>query len=98
MALGMQNKAITINLPSEIVDLVDDSINDIQHEINRYFAIKYYIQSKITIGKAAELAGMDKVNFEIYLSKNKIPISLLSYDDIQNDLKKISALKKVKQW
>ncbi|GHV72079.1 hypothetical protein AGMMS49928_27450 [Spirochaetia bacterium] len=46
MALGMQNKAITINLPSEIVNLIDYSINDIQREINRYFAIKYYTSQK----------------------------------------------------
>jgi predicted HTH domain antitoxin len=41
----------------------------------------------------AELAGMNKFNFEIYLSKNKIPI-FYSYNDIENDLEKNSTFNK----
>jgi predicted HTH domain antitoxin len=44
----------------------------------------------LSIGKAAELAGMSKVNFEIHLSENKIPISNLDYSDISSDLKKLN--------
>jgi len=43
----------------------------------------------LSIGKAAELAEMSRVNFEIYLSENKIPVSNLDYSDVSGDLEKL---------
>jgi predicted HTH domain antitoxin len=55
-----------------------------------FLAIKCYQRSLLSIGKAAELAGMSKINFEIYLSENRIPVSNLDYSDISSDLKKLN--------
>jgi predicted HTH domain antitoxin len=54
-----------------------------------FLAVKCYQRSLLSIGKAAELAGMDKVDFEIYLSENKIPVSNLDYSDVYGDLEKL---------
>ena len=52
-------------------------------------AVKCYQLSMLSIGKAAELAGMSRVNFETYLSENKIPVSNLDYSDVSGDLEKL---------
>jgi predicted HTH domain antitoxin len=54
-----------------------------------FLAAKCYQRSLLSIGKAAELAGMSKAKFEIYLSENKISVSNLDYEDISGDLEKL---------
>ena len=54
-----------------------------------FLAVKCYQRSLLSIGKAAELAEMRRVNFEIYLSENKIPVSNLDYSDVSGDLEKL---------
>lgn len=51
-------------------------------------AVKHYQRSMLSIGKAAELAGMSRVDFELYLSENKISLSNLDFSDVSGDLKK----------
>jgi hypothetical protein len=36
---------------------------------------------------------MDRIDFETYLSEYRVPISLLTYDDILNDLDNMKILK-----
>lgn len=41
---------------------------------------------KLTIGKAAGLAGVTRFEFETFLSTRRIPISNLTYEDIEQDI------------
>jgi predicted HTH domain antitoxin len=83
----MTTYQITIDLPQEIGGLPDDA--EVEQEVKRYLAVKYYQEEALTIGKAADLAGMNRMEFELLLARNQIPISLLEYDDIQADLAKM---------
>jgi predicted HTH domain antitoxin len=78
---------ITIDLPQEIIELPGSA--KIEQEVKRYLAVKYYQEEALTIGKAAELAGMNRMEFEFFLAHSQIPISLLDYDDVQADLAKM---------
>jgi predicted HTH domain antitoxin len=82
---------ITIDLPQEIIGLPSSA--GVEQEVKRYLAVKYYREEALTIGKAAELAGMGRMEFEIFLAHNQIPISLLDYDDIQSDLAKMKNIR-----
>jgi predicted HTH domain antitoxin len=62
---------------------------EVEQDVKRYLAVKYYQDEVLTIGKAAELAGMNHMEFELFLAQNQIPISLLEYDDIRADLKRM---------
>ena len=53
-------------------------------------AIRLYIKEKLTLGKAAELAGLSRYEFEESLTDNGIPISNLTFEDILKDIKKIN--------
>jgi predicted HTH domain antitoxin len=53
-------------------------------------AMRLYDQQKLTIGKAAQLSGLPRFEFETLLSENEIPISNLTINDVMEDNKKLS--------
>jgi predicted HTH domain antitoxin len=55
-------------------------------------AISLYLEGKVSIGKAAEIAEMPKGMFEDYLADHHVPISLLTIEDVMGDLEKIGKL------
>ncbi|GHU49636.1 hypothetical protein FACS1894200_08500 [Spirochaetia bacterium] len=63
--------------------------------IEKCLAVRLYQSSLVSIGKAAELAGMDRIAFEYFLSNNRIPISNLSLDTILADAQKIKDMQAV---
>jgi predicted HTH domain antitoxin len=73
----------TFQLTIELQQTVKDFLPDTEQEFKRFLAVKLYLNESVSIGTAAEIAGMRRVNFETYLGEREIPISLLDYDDIQ---------------
>lgn len=80
---------INIDFPSEILLTLKESEVEFKQRIKNAVAIQLYMQEKISIGKAAELADLSRLDFETLLSKNKIPISNLTLQDILSDIEKI---------
>jgi predicted HTH domain antitoxin len=80
---------IVISVPDEFLTSMKANKAKVELEVKRYLAIKYYQEEALTIGKAADLAGMNHMEFELFLSHNQVPISLLDYEDIQADLAKM---------
>ena len=46
-------------------------------------------EGKLTLGKAIQLSGLTRFEFEKELAKNKIPVSVLDYDQIMADAEKL---------
>jgi predicted HTH domain antitoxin len=76
---------LTIELPAIVKSLLPNP----EREAKRLIATKLYLDESVSIGKAAEIAGMDRVAFETYLSARQIPISLLTFEDVMADVEKI---------
>lgn len=85
----METKHIQIDIPGEILIALNETEQEFKIDMKVYTAIWLYIKEKLTIGKAAQLAGMERIEFETILAKNKIPISLLTYETVKEDAKKI---------
>ena len=85
----MNEPCLKVSIPAAVFPHICNSADELQTEMLLFLAIKCYQRSLLSIGKAAELAGMNRVDFEIYLSENKIPVSNLDYSDIYEDLKKL---------
>jgi len=81
----MNNQTITIDFPGDIFLALNESESDLKKRIKLALAIQLYELQKLTIGKAAQLSGHSRLEFETELSKNKISISNLTQDDILND-------------
>ena len=70
-------KHLTINIP--------DSLNLSEKETKRFLAAKMYESGKLSLGQAAELAGLSKVAFSEILADYNV--SLVNYppSDITRD-------------
>ena len=58
-------------------------------DIKLSLAIRLYRLQKLTIGKASQIAGLSRFEFETMLSENEIPISNLTMDDVMKDFQKL---------
>ncbi len=85
----MNQQTINIELPSDILLTLNESEEELKKRIKLSFAIQLYIQQKVTIGKAAQIAELSRLQFETLLSENKIPISSLELEDVLKDVEKL---------
>jgi predicted HTH domain antitoxin len=85
----MTLQTIHIDLPSDILLTINESEEELVKRIKMSLAVQLYSQGKVTIGKAAQIAEMSRLQFETYLSESGIPISSLSLEDIMADIKKL---------
>jgi predicted HTH domain antitoxin len=85
----MALQTININLPSDILLTLNESEKELKKRIKVSLATQLYIQKKITIGKAAQIAEMSRLKFETLLSEFKIPISNLEEEDVLRDIQKL---------
>jgi predicted HTH domain antitoxin len=88
---AVNNDSLTFTLPPDIPQKCQEYNIDLSTDVKRYIAIVLYQNSAISIGKAAQLAGMDRIAFEYYLSNNRIPISNLSFEDVMKDAAQVKA-------
>ncbi len=88
----MQNIVIPVSISSEIML----SLNETEQELKKYFqigiAIMLFQEEKLTIGKAIQLSGVSRYEFEKELAKRNIPISNPSLSDVFSDLQKLRDL------
>ncbi|MDY0093278.1 MAG: UPF0175 family protein [Candidatus Vecturithrix sp.] len=87
----MLTKEITIPIPRDIFISLNEPEMELRKELQRLLAVQAYRQGKLTLGKAARLGGMTRLEFERFLSEHEIPISLLTLEDVHHDLQKLGA-------
>lgn len=85
----MSTQTISIDFPNDIFLALNESETDLKKRIKLTLAIELYKSQKLTIGKAAQLSGMTRLDFEKELSKNKISISNLTEEDVLGDIEKL---------
>lgn len=85
----MTSQAINIDLPSDILLTLNESEKELKQRIKVSLATQLYVQKKVTIGKAAQIAEMSRFGFETLLSEYKIPISNLDEEDVLRDIQKL---------
>jgi predicted HTH domain antitoxin len=85
----MNTKTLSIDFPSDILLTLNSSENELKQQIRISLAIRLYQTEKLTIGKAAQIAGLSRLGFENLLSENKISISSLSEQEVFEDAKKL---------
>jgi predicted HTH domain antitoxin len=82
----------TFQLTIELPQTVKDFLPDTGQETKRLIAVKLYQDRSVSIGRAAEIANMNRIDFETYLSKQKIPISNLTYEQVMADVTSLDEL------
>jgi len=85
----MNMQTITIDFPSDILLALNETEAELKQGIKISLAMRLYKLQKLTIGKAAQLSGLSRFEFETLLSENEIPISNLTINDVLGDTKKL---------
>lgn len=85
----MNTQTISVDFPSDIFLALNETENEIKQRIKISLAIQLYKLEKLTIGKAAQVSGLSRLQFETLLSENAIPISNLTTDDVISDIEKL---------
>jgi len=88
----MEKQKIEIEIPVYIMEAIHKSNEELSLQMKTLTAINLYLSEIISLEMAAELAEKSKWEFEDFLAKNEIPISLINFDDYQKELDIISNL------
>jgi predicted HTH domain antitoxin len=76
---------MTIDVPYDVFIHLHKSRAEAAQDIQRQAAIRYYKIRRLSLGKAAEMAGMTRFEFIDYLRFNDVPI----FDYIEDELEEI---------
>ena len=85
----MSIQTISVDFLNDILLALNESENDLKNRIKLTLAIQLYKLQKLTVGKASQLSGLSRLEFEKELSKNKISISNLNEEDVLSDIEKL---------
>jgi len=85
---GMKVEELKIKYPSGFEHAVHMTKEEIEHHIRLMAALKMFELGKISSGKAAELAGMSRVEF--FEACGRYRVSLFNYTDeeVEEEVKK----------
>jgi len=88
----VKNITIPVNISPDIMF----ALNETEQELKCYFqtgiAIMLFQEGKLTIGKAIQLSGLTRYEFEKALAKKNIPISNPTIDQVFSDMDKLHNL------
>ncbi len=85
----MNIQTISVDFPADILLALNESENELKKRIKIALAIRLYKLQKLTIGKASQISGLSRLEFESILSDNKVPISNLTIEDVIDDIEKL---------
>lgn len=75
---------LTVNVPEDL--LGDRNAEDFASQMKLAAAIYWYARSELSMGKAAELAGMNRLDFLDFLAREKIDVFQVDFDDLGQEL------------
>ena len=78
---------VLVDLPDEYFSFYDKPT--LAKEIQVSLALLLFKQSKISIGKAANIAGMDLYEFMKECKKNEIPVVSITVDELNDEWESI---------
>jgi predicted HTH domain antitoxin len=75
---------IAIELPTDFVNF--QGANETRQEITTSYALWLVQQGRVTLSRAAELAGVDLYDFMLTCKRNKVPVIDISRDELIAEL------------
>ncbi len=80
-------KVLTIPYSDDLLITTGQSQETLEQELRFLLALKMFELRRLSLGKAAKLCGMGKIQFMDELGRMKIPVINLEDDQIQDELK-----------
>lgn len=86
----MNTQTIKIDIPSDIFLALNENEQEFTQNMKIATAVQLFQNEKLTFGKATQLAGLSRFEFEKELSKRNIPFSNPSIELVFNDVDKLN--------
>ena len=77
---------LTLEIPEEVLISLKESPQEFSKSILMLSAVKLYEMGKLSSGRAAQLAGLSRVEFLQSLSRYNVPVFDLSTEELGRDL------------
>ena len=90
----MLTKKIELSIPEDIFLALNEKPAELLKDIRSFAAIKFFEMGRLSLGKAAELAEMNKLDFMELLSKHKISVYNYPIEELEEDLGNIQKARK----
>jgi len=84
----METVEIPVKVSAGFTKLGPDDM-PLEQRMRVWAAISLYLERKVSVGKAAELAEMNYGEFQDYLGGHQIPVSFLTLEEVLKDVEKI---------
>jgi len=81
---------LAIELPNDYMALESEQL--VQQEMKLSYALRLYKHAKVTISRAAQLAGMDIYQFMTACKQEEIPVIDVSKEELETELKGMGIL------
>ncbi len=82
----MKAERISFVVSQDILASLKSGIVDLKRDIRETSAIKYYLEKKLSLGKAAKLAGINRLDFMDLLAKKGITVFDLDESAAESEL------------
>jgi predicted HTH domain antitoxin len=89
---GKEPVKITVELPSEAVDVDVRSVGALATELRLLWLIDRVRTGRISVGKGAELAGLDRWSFVQTMGEHGVPVIAYSTEDLRKDVATLESL------
>lgn len=77
---------VTIDLPDTVFSALRLAPNDFVKEMRIAAAVQWYAQQKISQGKGAEIAGLNRVEFLDELYRRKVPAIQVTPEELKQEV------------
>ncbi len=77
---------LALQVPSDLYATLHKAPHELAREMRIAAAIHWYQQGLLSMGKAAEAAGMDRVSFLAELSRRKVDVFVIDDEDLAREL------------
>ncbi|MFV0345013.1 MAG: UPF0175 family protein [Bacteroidales bacterium] len=88
----MKNITIPIDVSSDVMLTLNESEYELKKRFQATIVMALFKNEKLTFGKATQMSGLGRYEFEEMLSANEIPISNLSIDQVWSDIEELRDL------
>jgi len=78
--------SVTMQLPDDVFSALRRSPDEFVRELRLAAAIHWYGKGEISQEKAASIAGLDRTDFLLALSREKADAFVVDFDDLKREL------------
>jgi predicted HTH domain antitoxin len=86
----MKNITIPVDIPSDMLIALNETEQELKNHFQLAIALMLFQEGKLTLGKAIQLSGISRFEFEKSLARNKISVSDLTIEQIVSDVDKLA--------